>query len=120
MPSLPLFVWGSGTPEVVAALGSMPGAVPAPMPGRLMAVARREFWPRSHPVDRAGEVSGVRGIETVLFLVVLGAVVAAFAGRLRVPAPALLVIAGLAVGLPGVPRSGWHLMWSFLSCCRRC
>ena len=46
----------------------------------------------------------MRGIETVLFLVVLGTVVAAFAGRLRVPAPALLVIAGLAVGLlPGVP-----------------
>ena len=46
----------------------------------------------------------MRGIETVLFLVVLGTVVAAFAGRLRVPAPSLLVIAGLAVGLlPGVP-----------------
>jgi monovalent cation/hydrogen antiporter len=35
-------------------------------------------------------------------LVVLGTVVAAFAGRLRVPAPSLLVIAGLAVGL--LPR----------------
>jgi len=35
---------------------------------------------------------------------VLGTVVAAFAGRLRVPAPSLLVIAGLVVGLlPGVP-----------------
>jgi len=46
----------------------------------------------------------VRGVETILFLVVLGTVVAAFAGRLRVPAPALLVIAGLVVGLlPGVP-----------------
>ena len=46
----------------------------------------------------------MRGIETVLFLVVLGTVVAAFAGRLRIPAPSLLVIAGLAVGLlPGVP-----------------
>jgi monovalent cation/hydrogen antiporter len=55
-------------------------------------------------VDRADEVSAVRGIETVLFLVVLGTVVAAFAGRLRVPAPSLLVIAGLVVGLlPGVP-----------------
>jgi CPA1 family monovalent cation:H+ antiporter len=43
-------------------------------------------------------------VETILFLVVLGAVVAAFAGRLRVPAPSLLVIAGLIVGLlPGVP-----------------
>jgi CPA1 family monovalent cation:H+ antiporter len=39
-----------------------------------------------------------------LFLVVLGTVVAAFAGRLRVPAPSLLVIAGLVVGLlPGFP-----------------
>jgi Na+/H+ antiporter len=46
----------------------------------------------------------VRGVETVLFLVVLGTVVAAFAGRLRVPAPSLLVIAGLVVGLlPGFP-----------------
>ena len=40
--------------------------------------------------------------ETILFLVVLGTVVAAFAGRLRVPAPSLLVIAGLVVGL--LPR----------------
>jgi monovalent cation/hydrogen antiporter len=46
----------------------------------------------------------LREVETILFLVVLGTVVAAFAGRLRVPAPSLLVIAGLAVGLlPGVP-----------------
>jgi len=46
----------------------------------------------------------VRGVETILFLVVLGTVVAAFAGRLSVPAPSLLVIAGLVVGLlPGVP-----------------
>ena len=46
----------------------------------------------------------MRGIETVLFLVVLGTVVAVFAGRLRVPAPSLLVIAGLVAGLlPGVP-----------------
>jgi len=44
----------------------------------------------------------MRGIETILFLVVLGTVVAAFAGRLRVPAPSLLVIAGLVVGL--LPR----------------
>jgi monovalent cation/hydrogen antiporter len=35
---------------------------------------------------------------------VLGTVVAAFAGRLSIPAPSLLVIAGLVVGLlPGVP-----------------
>jgi Na+/H+ antiporter len=46
----------------------------------------------------------VRGVETILFLVVLGTVVAAFAGRLRIPAPSLLVIAGLTAGLlPGVP-----------------
>ena len=44
----------------------------------------------------------MHGVETVLFLVVLGTVVAAFAGRLRVPAPFLLVIAGLIVGL--LPR----------------
>ena len=46
----------------------------------------------------------MRGVETILFLVVLSTVVAAFAGRLRVPAPSLLVIAGLVVGLlPGIP-----------------
>ncbi len=46
----------------------------------------------------------MRSVETVLFLVVLGTVVAAFAGRLRIPAPSLLVIAGLVAGLlPGVP-----------------
>jgi len=44
----------------------------------------------------------VHGVETILFLVVLGTVVAAFAGRLRVPAPSLLVIAGLVVAL--LPR----------------
>jgi monovalent cation/hydrogen antiporter len=44
----------------------------------------------------------VHGVETILFLVVLGTVVAAFAGRLRVPAPSLLVIAGLIVSL--LPR----------------
>src|SRR5258708_5395336 len=37
----------------------------------------------------------MRGVETILFLVVLGTVVAAFAGRLRIPAPSLLVIAEL-------------------------
>jgi CPA1 family monovalent cation:H+ antiporter len=46
----------------------------------------------------------MRSIETVLFLVILATVVATFAQRLRVPAPSLLVIAGLIVGLlPGVP-----------------
>jgi CPA1 family monovalent cation:H+ antiporter len=46
----------------------------------------------------------VRGVETVLFLVVVATVVATFARRLRVPAPSLLVVAGVLVGvLPGVP-----------------
>src|SRR5215467_11612313 len=68
-----------------------------------LVTARREVW--SAPFKRPrGEVDGVRGVETILFLVVLGTVVAAFAGRLRVPAPSLLVIAGLVVGLlPGFP-----------------
>jgi CPA1 family monovalent cation:H+ antiporter len=46
----------------------------------------------------------VRSVETVLLLVVLGTVVAVFAGRLQIPAPSLLVVAGLLIGLlPGVP-----------------
>ena len=45
-----------------------------------------------------------RAVETVLFLVVLATVVATFARRWRVPAPSLLVIAGVIVGsVPGVP-----------------
>src|SRR6266699_5865616 len=82
---------------------SMPGPagpVPEPVPGRVV-VARREVWSAT-TVGRAGEVSGMRSVETVLFLVVLGTVVAAFAGRLRFPAPSLLVIAGLVVAL--LPR----------------
>src|ERR1700743_3691773 len=47
----------------------------------------------------------MRGVETVLFLVVVATVVATFAKRLRVPAPSLLVVAGVVVGLlPGVPH----------------
>ena len=47
----------------------------------------------------------MRSVETVLFLVVVAAVVAAFARRLAVPAPSLLVVAGLLIGLiPGVPE----------------
>ena len=66
-----------------------------------LTVARREVWSAS--IRRlTGEVNGVHGVETILFLVVLGTVVAACAGRLRVPAPSLLVIAGLVVGL--LPR----------------
>lgn len=46
----------------------------------------------------------MRSVETVLSLVVLATVVATFARRLRVPAPSLLVITGVIVGLlPGVP-----------------
>ncbi|QKV80442.1 Na+/H+ antiporter [Amycolatopsis sp. Hca4] len=46
----------------------------------------------------------MRGVETVLFLVVVATVVATFARRLRVPAPSLLVVVGVVVGLlPGVP-----------------
>ncbi|HEX3590225.1 MAG TPA: Na+/H+ antiporter [Pseudonocardiaceae bacterium] len=45
----------------------------------------------------------MRGVETVLFLVVVATIVATFARRLRVPAPSLLVVAGLVAGLlPGV------------------
>jgi Na+/H+ antiporter len=46
----------------------------------------------------------VRTVEIVVLLVALATVVAAFARRLRVPAPSLLVAAGLAVCLlPGAP-----------------
>ncbi len=47
----------------------------------------------------------MRSVGTVLALVVLATVVAAFAHRRRIPAPSLLVVAGLAVALlPGTPR----------------
>ncbi len=46
----------------------------------------------------------MRGTETVLALVVLAAVVATLAGRFRVPAPSLLALAGIGIGLiPGGP-----------------
>ena len=45
----------------------------------------------------------VRIVETVVLLVALATVVAAFARRLRVPAPSLLVVVGLAVGM--LPRA---------------
>jgi CPA1 family monovalent cation:H+ antiporter len=46
----------------------------------------------------------MRSVETVLFLVVLATVVATFARRWQLPAPSLLVVAGVAAGLvPGVP-----------------
>jgi CPA1 family monovalent cation:H+ antiporter len=48
--------------------------------------------------------AGVRSLAIVLALVGLATVVAEFARRARVPAPSLLVVAGLAVGLvPGAP-----------------
>jgi monovalent cation/hydrogen antiporter len=54
-------------------------------------------------VDQAGEAT-MHSIEIVLALVALGTVGAAFANRLRIPPPSLLVLAGLIVGLlPGVP-----------------
>ncbi|MCX4596610.1 Na+/H+ antiporter [Streptomyces sp. NBC_01549] len=47
----------------------------------------------------------MRGVGTVLALVVLATVVATFARRWRIPAPSLLVVAGLAVALlPGTPE----------------
>jgi Na+/H+ antiporter len=46
----------------------------------------------------------MREVETVLALVVVATVVASFARHLRVPAPSLLVVAGVVGGLiPGVP-----------------
>jgi CPA1 family monovalent cation:H+ antiporter len=46
----------------------------------------------------------MRGVEVILLLVVAATVVAATARRLRVPAPSLLVLAGLIVAvIPGVP-----------------
>ncbi|MFG2879383.1 Na+/H+ antiporter [Streptomyces sp. NPDC048337] len=47
----------------------------------------------------------MRGVGTVLFLVVLATLVATGARRWRIPAPSLLVVAGLAVALlPGTPE----------------
>ncbi len=47
----------------------------------------------------------MRSVETILALVALATVVAASAGRLSIPAPSLLVLAGLIAGLaPGVPQ----------------
>ncbi|MFJ5530479.1 Na+/H+ antiporter [Streptomyces sp. NPDC093261] len=47
----------------------------------------------------------MRSVGTVLALVILATVVATFARRWRIPAPSLLVVAGLAVALlPGTPQ----------------
>jgi Na+/H+ antiporter len=49
----------------------------------------------------------MRSVGTVLALVVLATLVATFARRWRIPAPSLLVVAGLAVALlPGTPQIG--------------
>lgn len=46
----------------------------------------------------------MQSVEIVLGLIVLSTIVAALADRLRAPAPSLLVIAGVGIGLiPGVP-----------------
>ncbi|MBP2706194.1 Na+/H+ antiporter [Microbispora sp. RL4-1S] len=41
----------------------------------------------------------MQSVQIVLFLVAVATVVATFAGRIRVPAPSLLVVAGVALGL---------------------
>ncbi|ETK30521.1 Na+/H+ antiporter [Microbispora sp. ATCC PTA-5024] len=41
----------------------------------------------------------MQSVQIVLFLVAMATVVATFAGRIRVPAPSLLVVAGVAVGM---------------------
>jgi Na+/H+ antiporter len=64
-------------------------------------LARREVW--SALVLNRMEAS-VRSVLIVVALVGVATVVAAFARRIRLPAPSLLVVAGLCVGLlPGVP-----------------
>ncbi|CAM5704907.1 cation:proton antiporter [Kitasatospora aureofaciens] len=46
----------------------------------------------------------MHAVGIILLLVVLATTVATFAGRLRVPAPSLLVLAGLGIAMiPGVP-----------------
>lgn len=67
------------------------------MPGSL--VGRESQWLLLGP-----QGDGMRSVGTVLALVVLATVVATFARRWRIPAPSLLVVAGLAVALlPGTP-----------------
>src|SRR5882757_6465956 len=65
---------------------------------------RREVWSALDGSRHRRFRSTMRSVETVLFLVLVATVVAAFARRLRVPAPSLLVLAGVLIGLlPGVP-----------------
>ncbi len=68
---------------------------------REVVAARREVWSAS-----GYRVGGVRmhGIEIILPLVAVAVAVAASARLLRVPAPSLLVVAGVLVAvIPGVP-----------------
>src|SRR5258706_15222552 len=66
-----------------------------------VAAARREAWSAS--VSSGSEVR-VRGVEIMLLLVVLATAVASSARWLRVPAPSLLVLAGVLVGfVPCLP-----------------
>src|SRR5262249_27871961 len=75
-----------------------PDRVRKGVPGSL--VGRESWW---FPFRLQGD--GMRSVGTVLALVVLATVVAAFARRWRIPAPSLLVVAGLAVAmLPGTPQ----------------
>ena len=69
-------------------------------------IARRAGKPgRQRLIGSERRAGRVRGVETVVVLVAVATVVAAFAGRLRVPAPSLLVAAGLVAGLlPGAPQ----------------
>jgi monovalent cation/hydrogen antiporter len=56
-------------------------------------------------VSSCRRIVRMRGVETVLFLVLVATVVAAFAKRLSVPAPSLLVVVGVLAGLvPWVPH----------------
>jgi CPA1 family monovalent cation:H+ antiporter len=69
-------------------------------------IVRRAGKSGRQRLNRAGEAGAdsVRSVEAVVVLIAVATVVAAFAKRLRVPAPSLLVVAGLAVGLlPGAP-----------------
>src|SRR5262245_5823153 len=60
---------------------------------------------RARALVRAHRPGGRTGVGIGLALVVLATVVATFARRLSVPAPSLLVVAGVLAGLvPGVPE----------------
>src|SRR5262249_13245211 len=82
----------------------------APAPGRRpagsveWALRRAGKSGRQRLLEPERRCRRVRTVETVVLLVALATVVAAFAKRLRVPAPSLLVAVGLAAGmLPEAP-----------------